>query len=155
MAPAMPVPGAHWSTRALRERPDNIGPMDHPFAELLDMQVQEQRDGHSRMSLVVAPAHLNPHQVVHGAVLYALADTGMGLALYPSLADGEICATIEIKINYFKPVSAGVLNCVTQVVNRGRTVANLDSRLYVGETLVAQANGNYAIFKPSSRLPGG
>jgi len=37
------------------------------------------------------------------------------------------------------------------VVNRGRAVANLDSRLYVGETLVAQANGNYAIFKPRSR----
>ena len=107
------------------------------------------------MSLVVAPAHLNPHQVVHGAVLYALADTSMGLALYPSLAEGEICATIEIKINYFKPVSAGTLNCITQVVNRGRTVANLDSRIYVGETLVAQANGNYAIFKPRSRLVGG
>jgi acyl-CoA thioesterase len=85
--------------------------MDHPFAELLDMQVQEQRDGQSRMSLVVAPAHLNPHQVVHGAVLYAL-------------------------------------------VNRGRTVANLDSRIYLGETLLAHANGNYAIFKPRSRLAG-
>jgi acyl-CoA thioesterase len=124
--------------------------MQHPFAELLDMQVQEQRDGQSCMSLVVAPAHLNPHRVVHGAVLYALADTSMGLALYPSLAAGEICATIEIKINYFKPVSAGTLRCVTQVVNRGRTVANLDSRLFVGETLVAQANGNYAIFRPRS-----
>lgn len=154
MAPAMPVPGTHWTMCALRGRPDKIHPMDHPFAELLDMQVREQRDGHSRMSLVVAPAHLNPHQVVHGAVLYALADTSMGLALYPSLADGEICATIEIKINYFKPVHEGVLNCVTEVVNRGRSVANLDSRLYVGDTLVAQANGNYAIFKPRSRRPG-
>ena len=124
--------------------------MDHPFAQLLDMQVQAQRDGHSRMSLVVAPAHLNPHQVVHGAVLYALADTSMGLALYPSLAEGEICATIEIKINYFKPVSAGTVHCVTQLVNRGRSVANLESRLFVGDTLVALANGNYAIFKPRS-----
>ncbi len=51
-------------------------------------------------------------------------------------------------------MSAGTLNCITQVVNRGRTVANLDSRIYFGETLVAQANGNYAIFKPRSRLPG-
>ena len=87
--------------------------------------------------------------------MFALADTGMGAALNPTLEAGQICATIEIKINYFKPVHEGVLNCITQVVNRGRTVANLDSRLYVGETLVAQANGNYAIFKPRSRLPGG
>jgi acyl-CoA thioesterase len=120
----------------------------HPFAELIDMQVVEQRDGHSLMRLQVAPAHLNPHRVLHGAVLYALADTGMGAALYPSLAEGEICATIEIKINYFKPVHGGVVECTTQLVNRGRTVANLESRLCVDGTLVAQANGNYAVFSP-------
>ena len=125
--------------------------MQHPFAELLDMQVVEQLDGQGRMRLEVGPDHLNPHGVVHGAVLYALADTGMGLALYPSLAEGEICATIEIKINYFKPVHGGVLDCLTQVVNRGRSVANLESRLFVGGRLVAQANGNYAIFKPGAR----
>ena len=122
--------------------------MDHPFAELIDLRIDERADGHSRLSLVVAPAHLNPHRVVHGAVLFALADTGMGAALYPSLAEGELCATIEIKMNYFKPVSAGTIRCVTRVVNRGRSVANLESQLYVGETLVAQANGNYAIFRP-------
>ena len=102
----------------------------------------------------MAPAHLNPHRVVHGAVLYALADTGMGAALYPTLADGEICATIEIKINYFKPVSGGEVACTTRIVNRGRSVANLESRLFVGETLVAQANGNYAIFTPQGRQRG-
>ncbi len=128
--------------------------MDHPFAELIDLHTEEQADGRSRLSLVVAPAHLNPHQVVHGAVLYAMADTGMGLALYPSLAEGEICATIEIKINYFKAVSEGTLICITEVVNRGRTVANLDARLFVGDLLVAQANGNYAIFTPRTRRAG-
>ncbi len=125
--------------------------MEHPFAELIDLRVESQQDGQSRLALEVAPAHLNPHRVVHGAVLYALADTGMGAALYPSLAAGEICATIEIKINYFKPVSAGALSCLTQVVNRGRSVANLESKLYNDGTLVAQANGNYAIFTPRSR----
>lgn len=128
--------------------------MDHPFADLIALRIDEQADGHSRLSLVVTPAHLNPQHVAHGAVLYALADTGMGAALYPSLAEGELCATIEIKINYFKPVSAGTLSCVTRVVNRGRSVANLESRLFVGETLVAQANGNYAIFKPRARSSG-
>jgi len=130
-------------------------PMDHPFAELIDLRTEEQGDGRSQLSLVVAPAHLNPHQVVHGAVLYALADTGMGAALYPSLATGEICATIEIKINYVKPVSSGTVNCITLVVHRGRTVANLESRLFVGDTLLAMANGNYAIFTPRAGRSGG
>jgi acyl-CoA thioesterase len=120
----------------------------HPFADLIGLSTSEQRPGYSRCSLTVEDKHLNPHQVVHGAVIYALADTGMGMALYPSLSEGEICATIEIKINYFKPVTTGLLHCTSEVLNRGRTVANIESRVYVGDTLVAQANGNYAIFKP-------
>ena len=33
------------------------------------------------------------------------------------------CSTIEVKINYFKPVLEGVVDCRSQVVHRGRTVA--------------------------------
>ena len=125
-----------------------MSPMQHPFADLLDLPIDEQGPGHSVLSLTVGQAHLNPHRVAHGAVLYALADTGMGTALYPTLVAPQICATIEIKINYFKPVSGGRLVCTTTLVNRGKTVANLESRLHVDGVLVAQANGNYAIFTP-------
>lgn len=122
--------------------------MHHPYAELIGLKVEEQRSGHSRCTLAVNPDLLNPHQVVHGAVIYALADTGMGAALYPSLEAGEICATIEVKINYYRPVVSGVITCVTQMVNRGRTIANLESSIYSNEILVAKANGNYSIFRP-------
>ena len=123
--------------------------MRHAFAELVDLQIEHQAQGASTLALSVAPKHMNPHNVVHGAVLYAMADTGMGAALYPTLVAGEICATIEIKINYFKPVSAGRLVCRTELLNRGKSVANLESRIYLGEVVVAQANGNYAIIRPA------
>ena len=102
------------------------------------------------LQLSIGAHHLNPHRVAHDAVLYALADTGMGAALYPTLAAGELCATIEIKISYFKPVRGGLLECRTELINRGKTLANLESRLYLGELLVAQANGHFAIFKPAA-----
>lgn len=123
--------------------------MRHPFAEQLGIEFEEPpAAGRSRCTLAVAGQHLNPHGVVHGAVVFAMADTGMGAALYPTLDAGEICATIEVKINYFKPVASGVLACVTGIVNRGKTIANLESSIYLGETLVAKANGNYAVFRP-------
>lgn len=81
-------------------------------------------------------------------MLYALADTGMGIALYPTLDKGESCTTIEIKITYFRPAPAGIIRCETVLLNRGRAIANLDSRLYLGDRLIAQANGNFAILKP-------
>ena len=122
--------------------------MNHPFADLIDLRIEEQRAGFCKLSITVTEQHLNPHNVVHGAVIYAMADTGMGLAIYPTLSEGEICATIEIKINYFKAISSGVIVCTTEMVNRGKTVANLESRAYLGDLLIAQANGNDMIFSP-------
>ena len=74
---------------------------------------------------------------------------GMGSAVHATLAEGEICATVEIKINYFKPVREGDLICTTVLVNRGKTLANLDSSIHCGDLLVAKANGTYAVFRPS------
>lgn len=119
--------------------------MRHPFAELIGLRFEERRAGYSRCVLEIGEKHLNPNGVAHGAVLYALADTGMGAALHPSLDPGQICATIQITMNYFKPVRPGLVSCTTELVNRGRSVAHLESRLYCGEALVATANGNYAI----------
>jgi acyl-CoA thioesterase len=121
----------------------------HPYADLIDLVVDERRPGHSRCSIRLAPKHMNPHGVAHGAVLYALADTGMGVALYPTLEPGELCATIEIKITYFKPVAGGTLVCTTEMPNRGKAVAHLESSLHVGDRLVARAAGSFAIFRPT------
>jgi acyl-CoA thioesterase len=121
---------------------------EHPFADLIDLVMVESRAGHCEQQMELSGKHLNPHGVAHGAVLFAMADTGMGGALYPTLAQGEICATIEIKINYFKPVRQGILRCVSELVNRGKTVANIESSVFLDDQLVAKASGNYAIFRP-------
>ena len=122
--------------------------MSHPFAKLIDLHLLDHAQGSNRFRLTVDEKHLNPNKVVHGAVLFAMADTGMGAAVHPTLAAGELCATVEIKINYFKPVHAGELVCTTTLVNRGKTLANLDAVIHCGESLVAKANGTYAIFRP-------
>jgi acyl-CoA thioesterase len=121
----------------------------HPFAKLIDLRYLEQGPGLSRCKITIGEKHLNPNRVVHGAVIFALADVGMGAAVQATLAAGEICATVEIKINYFKPVRDGDLICTTTLVNRGKTLANLDSSIHCGDLLVAKANGTYAIFRPS------
>lgn len=126
--------------------------MHHPFADLVGLSIDKQEQGSSLCSIEVSDQLLNPHGVAHGAVVYALADTGMGAALYPSLEQGQICATIEIKINYYRPVYKGLISCETQVVNRGKTVANMESSIYCNGKLVAKANGNYSIFMPTDKI---
>lgn len=121
--------------------------MEHPFADLIGLVMESGVDGSSRALLTVDPArHYNPQGVVHGAVIFAMADTGMGAALYPTLDAGHICATIEIKINYFAAARGGELRCETRLLNRGKRVANLQSEIICDGRTIAQANGNFAIF---------
>lgn len=116
------------------------------FTELVGLEFTEADAGFSRCLVDVTEEHLNPHGVVHGAVLYTLADTGMGSALYTELAEGETCATIEIKMNYLRRVESGRVVCETELVRKGRSIAYLESDLrHVGET-VARATGSYSIF---------
>ncbi len=114
--------------------------MYRPCAELSGLQTTEQRSRFSRCELTIDEKHLNPHRVAHGAVLHALADTGTGAALYPRLTDGELCATVQIIMNYFEPVQTGVVTCTSEVINRGKTVAHIVSKLFVAEVLVAPAS---------------
>jgi acyl-CoA thioesterase len=97
--------------------------------------------------LTVQPFHRNSSGLVHGAVLFALADTGMGAALFPTLEQGDACATVELKINYFKPVREGELVCTSRLVHRARTLAHLESSIHLGAALVARASGHFAIVR--------
>ena len=83
--------------------------------------------------------------MVHGGVLYTLADTGMGGALMETLPAGHYCATIEIKIAYFRPAKEGTVRCVTELVHLGRRTASLESRLELGGKTLARAYGTFMI----------
>jgi len=122
----------------------------HPFADLIGLAFDEVGPDTSTCSLEIDDRLLNPHHVAHGGVLYSMADTGMGGALYPSLAEGELCATIEIKIAYFRPVKAGRLVCRSQVTHRGKRTAHLESEIRCDDQLLAKATGSFAIFRPGS-----
>ena len=76
-----------------------------------------------------------------------MADSGMGATLYSCIDEDEICATIEIKIVYFKAVRSGTLTCDTKLVHKGKRIATLESEIRQGEYLIAKALGTWSIFK--------
>jgi acyl-CoA thioesterase len=51
---------------------------DRGFGPHLGLEMYERGDGVSRGRLIVRPELLNPHGVLHGGAMYALADQGMG-----------------------------------------------------------------------------
>ena len=119
----------------------------HPFGELIGLNFSKFKKGYSECVLEINERLLNPHQVVHGGVIYSMADTGMGMALYPYLDEAELCATVEIKIVYFMAVASGILTCKTRLVHKGKRIAALESEIKGDGRLIAKAMGTYSIFR--------
>lgn len=118
------------------------------FSSLVGLEFTDVEEGYTRGVVDVTDELRNPHGVLHGGVLYVMADTGMGAALYTELAEPEACATIEIKISYLRPVSAGRVACETTLLRKGRSVAFLESELSHDGEPVARATGSYSVFTP-------
>lgn len=126
--------------------PLESGPFN-PFGELIGLSFSECKNGFSRCALEVTEKLFNPHKVLHGGVVYSLADTGMGAALYSDLAEDELCATVEIKIAYFVAVTSGTLTCETKVIHRSRRIAVLESEVRNDGRLTAKAMGTFSVSK--------
>jgi acyl-CoA thioesterase len=118
------------------------------FAELVGFDIFPKSDGTSTGTLEVQKEHLNPNGVVHGGALFTLLDTCLGAALMQRLEAGEICATLQISMNFLKPVFAGTVECRARVVSKGKRIGNVRGELYVDEKLVGTADGNFAIMQP-------
>lgn len=112
----------------------------NPFGELIGLTISKSKKGTSRCFLEIKEEMLNPLNVVYGGVVYSMADTGMGAALFSDICDHEICSTIEIKIVYFKAMASGKLSCETKIVHRGNKIVTLESEIINNENLQTNIN---------------
>ena len=93
-----------------------------PFPEMVGMRLTAVEPGRARMEMTVDERHANPMGTLHGGVSCTLADSAMGLAYASTLGEGESFTTLELKINFLRPVWSGKLVAEGVVVQRGRTV---------------------------------
>ena len=113
-----------------------------PVARLVGFDLVEASEGRSLFRMTTDPArHANPMGTVHGGVLCDLADAAMGVAIATTLAEGETFTTLELKINFLRPVWRAELRADGVVVQRGRTVSLVECTVTDADgRLVARAN---------------
>jgi uncharacterized protein (TIGR00369 family) len=93
-----------------------------PIGTLLGMRLVAVATGRARFELDADARHHNPMGTLHGGILCDLADGAMGMANASTLEDGETFTTLELKINFLRPVTSAHLVAEGVVVSRGRTV---------------------------------
>jgi uncharacterized protein (TIGR00369 family) len=85
--------------------------------------------------------HHNPMGTLHGGVYCDLADAAMGYAYAATLAEGETFTTVELKINFFRPVRKGRLTAEARVVRAGASLGYVECDVRDGEgRLLARAS---------------
>ena len=67
--------------------------------------------------------HANPMGTLHGGVLCDIADAAIGTAHFTTLTEWESFTSIDLQINFFRPVWNERLRAVARPVHRGRTIS--------------------------------
>ncbi len=105
-----------------------------PVAELVGAFPVSFGEGKAVFEMETGRRHHNPMGTVHGGILCDIADAAMGFAFATTLGPGETFTTLELKINFLRPVFEGKLTATARVVHRGRTVGMVECE-------VAKADG--------------
>lgn len=93
-----------------------------PVAELIGFSVTEAKDGRAVATLEATGKHTNPMGTLHGGILCGVADAATGTAFASTLAEGETFTTVELRINFFRPVWNAKLSAEAKVIQRGKTL---------------------------------
>ncbi|MEM3464219.1 MAG: PaaI family thioesterase [Candidatus Bathyarchaeia archaeon] len=113
---------------------------ESPFYKLLDMKIEEVQNDYARLSIEICEKHLQFLKTVHGGVIAALADSAAAWAAISVSNPNSIAVTVEMKINFLRPVSSGKLTAEARNIHKGSKifVSDVDVKNGVGE-LVAKA----------------
>ena len=112
-----------------------------PIGKLLGLKLLHAENGMAVVEFVADERHANPAGTLHGGVLCDLADAAMGFAYYTTLEADESMTTVELKINFLRPVWKATLRAKAKVVRAGRLVGLIECDIIdEKERLVARAS---------------
>ena len=92
------------------------------WMETLGARITEAEPGRVVLELETGPQHRHGGGVVQGGVITQIADAAMGMSLGTLQEDGLWNTTIELKINFLRPVTEGRLRAIGRVVEMKQTL---------------------------------
>lgn len=102
-----------------------------PINSMMNFSIAEVSEG--RVVFVFEPAeyHYSPLGNVHGGVFATVLDTVMGCAIHSVLPRGSGYTTLEIKVNFIRPLTAatGPVRGEGTVVHAGKRTATAEGRI--------------------------
>lgn len=120
-----------------------------PILGTLAIHPVEVEEGRIVFEMTPQEWHYNLIGSVHGGVISTLVDTALGCAVHSRLPAGIGYTTLEIKVNFVRPVTlqTGTIRCEGTILSLGRRSATAEARVTTAEgKLVAHATTTCMIF---------
>ena len=118
--------------------------MDLEFTQQLGLETIRCADGECVMELELDSRHMSRARRAHGGVLFSMLDTVMGRAVITRLPAGRGCATLEAKINYFRPAQSGRIRAEGRAIRLTRRTAYAEGTLLDAEgNMLARSSGSF------------
>ena len=125
----------------LRER------VSHGLPAHLRFEVAAAAPGSVTLRLAIQPFHMAPNGYLHAATVVALADTASGFGCVTNLPAGAVnFTTAELKSNFLRTATAGVIECEAKLVHAGRRTQVWDA------TVVDEQGRALALFRCTQML---
>jgi uncharacterized protein (TIGR00369 family) len=102
-----------------------------PMTKLLNMRLLEVDEGRVVFGARPTRDHYNGMGVVHGGFAATLLDSALGCAINSKAPAGKIYTTLELKINYTRPLTeeVGDVRCEARVIHLGSRTATAEGRI--------------------------
>ena len=126
-----------------------------PIGELIGFRMLDADNGHAVATMQTGPHHANPMGSLHGGVLCDISDAAMGYAFASTLAADEAFTTVELKINFLRPVWNAQLKAEAKVVQRGKTIGYVECEVTdeKGRLIAKSASTCIVLPKPKAAGP--
>lgn len=118
-----------------------------PLYQLLGMKIEKVEKSFARLSMKVEKKHTQFYDTVHGGVVATLADSAAAWAIFglDNLEGNPV--TVEMKINFLKPVCTGKLVAEARTIQEVSRIFASDVEVKNEGSLVAKSLVTYYLVK--------
>ena len=109
----------------------------NPFPRSLGIDLDSIEPGHARLSLEIRQQHLQLAGNMHGGAIATLVDTAVAFAIVGASKPGARFTTIEMKVNYLRPISEGRVVADAKLIRDGRRIVVSDCDVFDSEGRLA------------------
>lgn len=101
-----------------------------PFAQLLGLEIVGASRGTATLRMTIRNELTQNYGLLHGGAMASLIDTATAFAIVSQLTSPERFTTVDLTVNYLRPITSGVATCEARIIRSGKRLLTLSAEVH-------------------------